>query len=378
MRLTLLQFPAAAQVKSLPNKAGLYLHVPFCARKCAYCDFYSAVTSEQMLDEYTKGLIQEIKRWGGIFDRPIDTLYIGGGTPSLLGHRISAVIDAVRENFSLQSDAEITAEVNPSGDITDFLQYAKKSGVNRLSIGVQSGIDSELKMLGRRHTVADAKKTVDTAREIGFDNISLDLMLCLPESSINTLSQSIDYILSLRPEHISAYMLKIEPNTLFGKQNPTLPGDELQAEQYLYMCERLQKAGYNHYEISNFAKDGFESRHNTKYWELEEYLGIGPSAHSFVDGKRFFYPKDLRGFINNPQTIDDGFADESDRIMLGLRLKKGIIIKNQSKQLKSFLLQLERAGLISQNGDNVSLTDSGMLVSNSIITEITGLIYEDI
>lgn len=378
MRLTLLQFPAVAQVKSLPNKAGLYLHIPFCARKCAYCDFYSAVTSEQMLDEYTKGLIQEIKRWGGIFDRPIDTLYIGGGTPSLLEHRISSVIDAVRENFSLQSDAEITAEVNPSGDITDFLQYAKNSGVNRLSIGVQSGIDTELKTLGRRHTAQQAKKTIESARGLGFDNISLDLMLCLPESSINTLSQSIDYILSLRPEHISAYMLKIEPNTLFGKQNPTLPGDELQAEQYLYMCERLQKAGYNHYEISNFAKDGFESRHNTKYWELDEYLGIGPSAHSFVDGKRFFYPKDLHGFIKNPQTIDDGFTDESDRIMLGLRLKKGIIIKNQSKPLKSFLLQLERAGLINQNGDNVSLTDSGMLVSNSIITEITGLIYEDI
>ena len=372
-----LLFPVAAQVKSLPD-LGLYLHVPFCVKKCAYCDFYSAVTTEQMLDKFTKGLIKEIKRWGGIIDRPIDTLYIGGGTPSLLGHRIMDIIGAVRENFVLLPDAEITAELNPSGDITDFLQYAKKAGVNRLSIGVQSGIDGELKMLGRQHTVADAKKTVDTARELGFDNISLDLMLCLPDSTIDTLSQSIDCILSLSPEHISAYMLKIEPNTIFGRKNPALPDEDAQSQQYLYMCDRLEKAGYSHYEISNFAKSGYESRHNTKYWILEDYLGIGPSAHSCLNGRRFYYPKDLHGFIESPETVDDGAVEESERIMLGLRLKDGITVKNPWGRLSDFLSQLEKAKLIKINGDNLSLTNSGMLVSNSIITEITELVYENV
>lgn len=372
-----LLFPAAAQVKSLPD-LGLYLHVPFCVKKCAYCDFYSAVTTEQMLDKFTKGLIKEIKRWGGIIDRPIDTLYIGGGTPSLLQHRIMDIIGAVRENFELLPNAEITAELNPSGDITDFLQYAKKAGVNRLSIGVQSGIDGELKMLGRQHTVADAKKTVDTARELGFDNISLDLMLCLPDSTTDTLSKSIDCILSLEPEHISAYMLKIEPNTIFGRISPTLPDEDAQSQQYLYMCDRLENAGYSHYEISNFARNGYESRHNTKYWILEDYLGIGPSAHSCLNGRRFYYPKDLHGFIESPETVDDGAVEESERIMLGLRLKDGITVKNPSGRLSDFLSQLEKAKLIKINGDNISLTNSGMLVSNSIITEITELVYENV
>ncbi len=372
-----LLFPVAAQVKSLPD-LGLYLHVPFCVKKCAYCDFYSAVTTEQMLDKFTKGLIKEIKRWGGIIDRPIDTLYIGGGTPSLLQHRIMDIIGAVRENFVLLPDSEITAELNPSGDITDFLQYAKKAGVNRLSIGVQSGIDGELKMLGRQHTVADAKNTVNTARELGFDNISLDLMLCLPDSTIDTLSESIDCVLSLEPEHVSAYMLKIEPNTIFGRKNPMLPDDEAQSQQYLYMCDRLENAGYSHYEISNFARNGYESRHNTKYWILEDYLGIGPSAHSCLNGRRFYYPKDLHGFIDNPKTVDDGAVEESERIMLGLRLKDGITIKNPSGRLSDFLSQLEKAKLIKINGDNLSLTNSGMLVSNSIITEITELAYENV
>ena len=331
-----------------------------------------------MLNEYTKGLIEEIKKWGGSFNRPIDTLYIGGGTPSLLQHRIVDIVGAVRDSFDLSSNAEITAELNPSGDTSSFLQYAKRSGVNRLSIGVQSGIDRELKMLGRRHTALDARNTVEAARKEGFDNISLDLMLCLPDSTVDTLSESIDFILSLKPEHISAYMLKIEPNTLFGRQNPPLPDEDAQAQQYLYMCDRLENAGYTHYEISNFAKIGYESRHNTKYWTLNDYIGIGPSAHSFVNGRRFYYPKDLHGFINNPQTVEDGNTDDSERIMLGLRLKQGITIKNPPERLKRLLLQLARAEFIKISDDNISLTNSGMLVSNSIITEITELLYEDL
>ncbi len=373
-----LQYPAVALVRSLPNNAGLYLHIPFCARRCAYCNFYSAVYSEQMLDRFTKGLIREIKKWGGSFNRPIDTLYIGGGTPSLLGQRIIDIVDAAMEAFNILPDAEITAEMNPSDEQNGFLHYAKKAGVNRLSIGVQSGIDAELKTLGRRHTARDAERTVAAARKEGFDNISLDLMLCLPESDIATLSKSIDFVLSLDPEHISAYMLKIEPDTLLFAQKPSLPDDDAQVQQYLFMCERLEKAGYEHYEISNFAKTGRISHHNMKYWTLVDYLGIGPSAHSFVDGRRFHYPEDLRRFISDANTVDDGITDDSERIMLGLRLKQGININEPSAQLKAFLLQSERAGLINIKGENISLTNNGMLVSNSIITEITELLYEDI
>ncbi len=355
---------------------GLYIHIPFCDKKCNYCDFYSCFYNKDTLSVYLSALKCEIQKWGGKLDRPIDTIYIGGGTPSLLGEHIVSLSDTIRQSFNVLADCEFTVEVNPSSSDV-FLQYAKLAGVNRLSIGVQSGCDNTLKALGRTHTANDAALTVTRARELGFNNISLDLMLALPNSDLSTLKTDIDFMLSLAPQHISAYILKIEQKTVFAKKQATLnlPDDDATAEQYLLMCDILQKNGYNHYEISNFAKDNAVSRHNMKYWLGDDYLGVGPAAHSFIDGKRFYYPRDLKAFIKNPQTVYDGVGgDSAEQLMLGLRLSQGISLEkiygNVPKEIIDKVSMLEKAGYIKADLPHISLTDSGMLISNSIITEL--------
>jgi len=355
----------------LPDSIGLYCHIPFCQKKCAYCDFFSAFTSCEGLDNYTAALKNEIKRWGGSFSRPINTIYFGGGTPSLLKGRIVEIMETVRESFGVSDNAEITAEINPSGDSEEFLHAAKKAGINRLSVGVQSANDDELRLLGRNHTAKDAENTVLMARKLGFDNITVDLMLALPESTDESFEKSIDFALKLSPQHISAYILKIEPNTLFGKrQDINFADDDTAVSQYLLLCKKLRENGFCHYEISNFAKSGFESRHNLKYWNCEEYLGIGPAAHSFLDGKRFYYPKNLQGFLKNPQIVFDGDGgDLQERIMLALRLSAGYDFCEHTEVL-SYLKILSKAGLGKLCGTKFSLTEQGMLVSSGVITEI--------
>ncbi len=376
MKQTLLAFLVAALVKSLTNPLGLYIHIPFCERKCNYCDFYSAFYNKDTLSVYLSALKGEIKKWGGTIHRPIDTVYIGGGTPSLLGEEIIPLLNCVKENFTVLQNAEITVEANPSSS-SEFLSVAKDAGVNRLSIGVQSVCDETLKILGRTHTADDACQTVANARKLGFDNISVDLMIALPHSDLQTLKSDIDFMLSLNPEHISAYILKIEQNTMFAKKYDSLnlPDDDASAEQYLYMCEALTKNGYNHYEISNFARCDKYSRHNMKYWIGDDYLGIGPAAHSCIDGKRFYYPRDLQGFIKNPQAVDDGESGGSqEKLMLGLRLSRGVdlseIYGEINQDIKKKINLLEKAGYIKANLPHISLTNSGMLISNSIITEL--------
>lgn len=358
------------------NALGLYIHIPFCQKKCNYCDFYSAFYNEDTMGVYLSALKKEIKKWGGSINRPIDTVYIGGGTPSLLGGEILSVFDCIKENFSVCDNFEFTVEVNPSS-CDNFLPFARAAGVNRLSIGVQSGNDGLLKILGRTHTAADAVKTVSDARNEGFDNISVDLMTALPHSNLQTLENDIEFILSLNPEHISAYILKVEQNTVFSKKQNllSLPDDDSSAEQYLFMCEKLRKNGYNHYEISNFAKGEKFSRHNMKYWQGNDYLGIGPSAHSFICKKRFYYPRNLHGFIKNPAVIQDGSGgDVQERLMLGLRLSKGVdlskIYGTVPEAVKNKIFMFEKAGYIRANLPEISLTDKGMLVSNSIISEL--------
>ncbi len=362
------------------NCTGLYIHIPFCVKKCAYCDFYSTFADDILIDNCVSALKREITKWGGKLNRPIDTVYLGGGTPSLLGERIIPLLDTVRQCFDVTDDAEITAECNPSGD-TSFLHFAKAAGVNRLSVGVQSGNDAMLKSLGRAHTVSDAKKYISAARNEGFDNISCDLMICLPDSTAESLSEDIDFILSLCPEHISAYMLKIENNTRFAKEGVLPLNDDIQANQYLYMCERLKEAGYSHYEISNFARSGFESRHNMKYWQLDDYLGIGPDAHSMINGKRFYYKRDLKSFISSPQTVFEGDVDfDTEYVMLKLRTADGANLlkaygEEKAKKIFSKLESFKKAGLLELIYPIVRLTDNGMLLSNSIITEI---VYENL
>lgn len=373
------QYRAAASVKSLTNKAGLYLHIPFCEKKCNYCDFYSSFVTEDLLESYTQALKREIKQWGGKSSRPIDTIYLGGGTPSLLSYRLKEVINEVKSRFCVSRDCEITLEMNPNGASQYLLQCAKAAKVNRLSIGMQSGIDSELKVLGRMHTVSDVAKTVKKAREIGFSNISLDIMLGLPDSDFETLGKTLEFATALNPEHISAYILKIEQNTVFSKKELNIPNEDEVAEQYLFMCDYLEEKGYSHYEISNFCRDGYESRHNLKYWRGIDYLGIGPSAHSSVNGERFYYERDLKGFIGGNSPVADGQSGGIEEyVMLRLRLKDGIDI-NETENLFNIKFSpefffkcesFEKNGLINKNENKISLTNKGMLVSNSIITEI--------
>ena len=363
---------AAAQVLFLTNPIGLYIHIPFCLKKCNYCDFYSVAVNDQVKQDYVDALIKEIKQWGDKLSRPIDTIYFGGGTPSLLAEFLPLIMKEVKASFCLLEGAEITTEMNPADNCKEILNFALEAGVNRLSIGAQSGVTQELEVLGRRHTLEQTAETVKLARSLGFDNISLDIMLGLPNSNEKSLAKSLEFITDLNPEHISAYILKIEENTVFHKIYDTLglPDEDSTADQYLQMCKYLEDKGYGHYEISNFAKPNFESRHNLKYWELKEYLGLGPSAHSFIDGKRFYFKRDLSEFLEGTSPLSDGDGGgEEERIMLALRLSKGVKLElNEELEKKCRLLSQNK--LLNINDQSISLTDQGMLLSNSIITEI--------
>ncbi len=379
MRLTLLQFQAAAQVLSLTKELGIYIHIPFCVTKCTYCNFYSAAFDEATKDKYCEKLITDLKKWGAEISRPISSVYIGGGTPTALGgERLFAVLNTVNKSFIVLPGAEITVEGNPADDYTSIAPLLQKGGCNRFSLGVQSANESELKTLGRRHTNSDVIKAVKTLRENGIENISVDLMLGLPSSDLNSLEKSIDFALKVSPQHISAYILKLENGTplKLKAQGYKFPNDDEICEQYLFLCEKLRKNGYKHYEISNFSLENYESQHNNSYWECKEYLGFGPSAHSFYNGKRFYFENDLQKYLQNSQPIPDGVGGTPQEfIMLSLRLKKGLSAKQYEERFGKALPEnfspkaqkLQEAGLCDIIEDRISLTDNGMLVSNQII-----------
>ncbi len=365
----------------MSNSIGLYLHIPFCKSKCPYCDFYSTRAGENEYDDYVISLKEKLKYWRTQFDGTVKTVYIGGGTPSVLGvERLCDILNSVKSDFTLESDAEITVEVNPdSGKKLDF-SAMKNAGFNRLSIGMQSAVPSELKKLGRIHTAEDARHTVELAKSAGFTNISLDLMTGIPLQTKESLKESIDFCASCEVTHISSYILKIEENTKFAQieSKLNLPSDDEQAELYLYTVKLLEKYGYLQYEISNFAKKGYESRHNSSYWECGEYLGIGPSAHSFFKGRRFFYDRNIENFKAN-KIIDDGEGGTAEEfIMLSLRLKKGLNADEYEKRYgtplpQSFFNKAQlyiKSGFMVQNGNSFSFTPKGFLVSNTIISDL--------
>ncbi len=356
---------------------GIYIHIPFCVSKCSYCNFYSFASNEALKDKYCESLISEIKKWGAEISRPISSVYIGGGTPTALGgDRLCAVLGAVNSSFKVLKEAEITVEGNPADDYDILAPILKKSGCNRFSLGVQSANETELAILRRRHSNTDVVNAIKSLKDNGINNISVDLMLGLPESNLDTLNNSIDFVLSLNADHISAYILKLEEGTPLYKSALPLPDDDAISDQYLFLCNKLREAGYSHYEISNFAKEGYQSRHNSSYWKCEEYLGFGPSAHSFYEGKRFYYKDDLMGYIDNPTPIPDGEGGTKEEyIMLGLRLKNGIssyeFLEKFGQALPTAIFnkakKLQENGLCDIINDNISLTDKGMLVSNTII-----------
>ena len=261
---------------------------------------------------------------GQRLERPADTLYFGGGTPSLLGgERIARLIHAAKQGFG-DNFTEITVECNPADNLKADFEVMAKAGVNRISLGVQSGIDTELKALSRRHTTDDVVRTVKDAKAVGIHNISLDLMLGIPHQTMESLKKSLDFLLSSEPTHISAYMLKIEPNTPFGKADISslnLPDEDTVSDMYLFVSDYLKSRGFEHYEISNFAKKGYRSKHNTRYWLCEEYLGLGPAAYSYLNGKRFSFDRNCEQYLTCPTVLSDGEGGDFEEFsMLRLRL----------------------------------------------------------
>lgn len=362
------------------NPVGLYVHVPFCKRKCPYCDFYSVKTDKNTEKQYIDALIRNFEKYKGT---EIDTVYFGGGTPSVLTNEsYYRILHAIYKNFELSKTCEITLEANPCSVTFNQLQFLKEFGFNRISFGVQSFIDTELHKLGRTHNADKAKEAVLMANKAGFDNISCDLMLGIIGQTEQSLAQSINELSMLPITHVSAYMLKIEPHTPYNNKIiiNQLPNEDIVCDLYEQSIKSLESNGFIQYEISNFAKAGYESKHNLKYWQCEEYIGIGPSAHSFFNGKRYYVPSDINEFISSPiqnEIINEPHPHTFEEFaMLKLRLCEGLTFK----EVKSFNIdlckllnkseKLVQAGLVDIDENRIRITQKGFLVSNEIIVEL--------
>ena len=375
----------------MSESLGIYIHFPFCVRKCAYCDFYS-VTKTELMEAYTDALISSLSvRRADVKGRSVDTVYIGGGTPSLLDAELmQRLFEALRENFRITSDAEITMEANTGTLTASNLAAYRSLGINRLSIGLQSADNKELKTLSRIHTVEEFESSYLLARLEDFTNINIDIMYALPGQTPESFERTIDYALNLNPEHLSVYGLKIEENTTFYNNEAitsSMPDDDTQYRMYMKMAKTLDNAGIKQYEISNFARPGYECRHNLKYWLCSEYLGFGPGAYSYFDGAMFSYSKNLDKFISSPCDVSallDSYATLTPKelatqiVMLGFRLREGVdgdlynrltgrnFVIDYREKLAPFIEK--RLCAHTQNG--FRLTRRGMLVSNYILSEI--------
>ena len=369
---------------------GVYIHIPFCLSKCAYCDFYSQCGTKNEYDEYTSALIKHISEAQmRTSDYVVDSIYFGGGTPTSIGERnLIKILKTVRKNFKVSSDCEITCEANPNTVTFPMLKKMRKAGFNRISFGMQSAVSSELRVLGRTHSFEDVVSAVEAARRAKFENLSLDLMYGLPQQTRESFFESISAAISLAPEHLSCYSLKLEEGTPLAERPETLflPSDDEVADMYLDMVEKLSEAGYEQYEISNFAKAGRTSRHNMKYWTLGDYWGFGPSAHSLVGRRRFSYLRDRSGYIealrNGEEIIDrietiNETARCGEYLMLGLRTVQGIRADVLEKKYLTFfdeiekvLLKYYKSGHADFDGEAWRLTPKGFLVSNVIIGDV--------
>ncbi len=405
-------------VGDMTDKVGIYIHVPFCRSKCYYCDFCSRCGSDAaVIDAYVGAACREIDAVAenirrerrrvqsksgasGKIDSAVqkcgetvgadvlpvaDTVYFGGGTPTLLTvEQFERLIEAVKRNFGIAEGAEITAEANPKTADCEKLAAMRRAGINRLSIGMQSVHDGELKALGRIHNFADFERMFSDAREVGFDNISADLMYGIPEQTAESFAESVRRLAAMDPEHISSYCLTVEEGTNFYRRrdNLSLPDEDAVAEMYREMSNILSENGYNKYEISNFAKTGRKSRHNLKYWEYDDYIGIGPAAHSFFGGVRSSHSRDIEAYIAGEDIIDDTQKIEGDEavseyVMLAMRLSRGVdIAKFKAKFGLDFY---EKFGekiakfspeFIEKNAKNCRFTSEGMFVSNYVLSEM--------
>ena len=385
------------------KEVGIYVHIPFCKHKCYYCDFISFADKNSLIDEYIKWLKYEIKEVGQgnrlDYENKLDdlvfvkTIYIGGGTPSFIESKyITEILKTIKENFVVDEDAEITMEMNPGTVNENKLKDYYNCGINRLSIGLQETNNALLKEIGRIHTYEDFKNTYSLVRNVGFKNINVDLMLGLPNQSILDLENSINKIINLNPEHISVYSLILEENTVLKNKVDqsilTLPEDEMERKMYYTVKNMLENNGYIHYEISNFAKKGFESKHNLDCWNQKEYMGFGAAAHSYTNNFRFSNIENIEEYINNFKNNKEEdnliFHEKQNReskmkeyMMLGLRKIEGVNIqqfKNKFVENPIFIFRKEIEKLVNEellevDGNFIKLTKKGLDLANLVWEE---------
>ncbi|WP_058485389.1 radical SAM family heme chaperone HemW [Defluviitalea phaphyphila] len=376
----------------MENKISLYIHIPFCKSKCYYCDFASYANKEESMEDYVLALVNEMRNYGELFkNNKIATVFIGGGTPTILPLKLlKKVLKNIFVNFNIENNAEITIEANPGTLNHDNLSLLKEFGVNRLSIGLQAYQNNLLKKIGRIHTVEEFIKNFLLARKLGFNNINIDLMFALPNQTLKDWIVTLKEITKLNPEHISCYSLTIEENTPFGlleKEGKLKKADEeIDRKMYHYAQKYLSTKEYIQYEISNFSKLEFESKHNLTYWTYKPYIGIGLGAHSFLEGKRYHNTYNLSKYIKSNGEINKLKEDievlspkmqYAEYIFLGLRLLKGIDVTEFYNQFKiSFdelfkekVHKLINLGLLEKNKENIRLTHKGIDLSNIVFSE---------
>ncbi len=359
------------------SNLSLYIHVPFCRRKCNYCDFYSSPATSGEVSSYAKALCNQI------FTSPakgetIATVYFGGGTPSLLSERdFISIASALQESFDLSSCKEFTVECNPESVTPSLAETWARHGVDRISMGVQTFSDRQLRILGRLHTKDRAVEAYGELRTAGFQNISLDLMAALPGQTEEELKDDLQQMIALSPEHLSVYLLKVEPGSVFGLKGVSEAEEELQRSMYLLTHDVLSSAGYEHYEISNFAKPGFRAKHNSVYWTGGEYLAFGPGASGYYRGDRYHIPADASEFCRKNGEISpivdecvDFEESQKEAVLLGLRLSDGIHRSLIPKEKDSFLKILCDRGYAALTEDRFSLTAEGFLISDYVIREL--------
>lgn len=371
---------------------GLYIHIPFCVKKCKYCDFNSFKLNIDDKKKYINALEEEMKFYKEeVKNKEIDTIFIGGGTPSVLNEtEIKSLFDKINKNFNLKDDAEITMECNPGTLNINKLKIMKECGVNRLSIGLQAVQNEHLKYIGRIHTYEEFEKNYMEAKEVGFNNINIDLMYALPNQTEFDWKETLEKVVKLNPTHISAYSLILEENTelfdMYENKEFNLLDEDTDIEMYEYTINYLKKHGYSQYEISNYAKTGFECKHNILYWKGENYIGLGASASGYLKNTRYNNICDLEEYekavLNNKRPIEqEDVLNKEDKIeeniFLGLRMNEGIYFKefedkyyvDFKERYKVQLEKLQKSGLIMITEDKVCLTQRGREISNTVFIE---------
>lgn len=374
----------------MEKRLGIYIHIPFCASRCKYCDFCSLAGFDKLMPKYQDALIRFIKefspRTAGYY---IDTVYFGGGTPSYYGaKRLIKIFNTLKTHYKVLLDSEVTVEVNPDSISYEDMKLLFRAGFNRLSIGAQSANDELLKFVGRRHSFQQVERTVLDAKKAGFENISLDLIYGLPNQSPDDWADTLNQAVALKPRHLSCYGLKIEEGTpLYElRDSAIIPDDDAQADMYLYTVEALERYGYAQYEISNFARNGAQSKHNLKYWQLKDYAGFGASAASSLGNQRYTYLDNPLSFIEAVNSGGDlikeyevlsNYDRAAEYLMLNLRTTNGIseneyrdIYRCNFAPINELLKSYSEKGWAKFSGNRWSLTPRGFLLSNRLIGEI--------